>query len=181
MMNTKGETGKRGAIGMCPRCRGYGKISWKPDTDISTCECGWSNAAELPQLYKTDPEPLPEDAPQPLPDQPDPSEDAFERFAEALKEMFAPIIDALTKCVKTVTTLIPLIDNALDQVINLYPNKRVIHLAKYGKGRTKKKNINRILKWYNDQAKTPSAKRSSRGYLKYIERDGRALAVFAQN
>lgn len=135
----------------------------------------------LPQPYKTEPE----DAPQPLPEQLDTVEDAFEKFAERLKEAFAPFLDILTQCVKTVTeqitALIPHIDNALKKIIDLYPNKRVIYLAKHGKGRTKKKNINRILKWYNQQAKTQSAKRSSRGYIKYIERDGRTLAVFAQD
>lgn len=93
---------------------------------------------------------------------------------KTLQPIFKTIAETLQPIIKTIGDL-------LEQIVNIYPNKRVIHLAKHGKGRTKKKNINRILKWYNDQAKTPSAKRSSRGYIKYIERDGRALAVFAQN
>lgn len=36
---------------------------------------------------------------------------------------------------------------------NSYPNKRVIHLAKHGKWRTRKKNINRITKDFEREAK----------------------------
>ena len=35
--------GKRGPVGLCPRC-GRQKIKWNPLTDVSRCEfCGWTN------------------------------------------------------------------------------------------------------------------------------------------
>ena len=75
--------------------------------------------------------------------------EALATLAAAAK-MLSPIIEALSEALRPV---IKAIADVLEQIINLYPNKRVIHLAKHGKGRTKKKNINRILKWYRKQAK----------------------------
>lgn len=98
---------------------------------------------------------------------------------------FAAAVKALTPIIKDLAEklqpLFKTIGDVIDKIINLYPNKRVIYLAKHGKGRTKKKNINRITAWAKKQGKTPSAKRSSRGYIKYIERDGHKYAVFAQS
>lgn len=37
-------------------------------------------------------------------------------------------------------------------IIDIYPNKRVIRLARYGKKRVRKKNLNRILKWFEREA-----------------------------
>ena len=42
-----GDVGKRGMIGICPDCGRSGCISWNPDTDVSSCSCGWNN--EKPQ------------------------------------------------------------------------------------------------------------------------------------
>ena len=38
-----GDVGKKGMIGICPNCGCSGCISWNPDTDVSTCSCGWNN------------------------------------------------------------------------------------------------------------------------------------------
>ena len=45
-MKFNGETGKRGVIGICPRC-GNGEIVWDAETDISRCSCGWHNDVML--------------------------------------------------------------------------------------------------------------------------------------
>ena len=39
----KDPPGKHGAIGICPNCGTTTHITWNPDTDISSCSCGWSN------------------------------------------------------------------------------------------------------------------------------------------
>ena len=133
----------------------------------------------LPQLYKTDPEPLPEDEPwpkvnpylKPLPEIEE-TDDIINLFGQASEterqvmaaaEMLAafgkacetidPIIEEIAAALKPV---IEAICDVMEQIINLYPNKRVIYLAKHGKERTKKKNIKRMLKWYNEQGKTHS-------------------------
>ena len=103
--------------------------------------------------------------------------EALAAFAAAVKAL-QPMFEALAQ---TLRPLLITLGDVIEKAINIYPNKRVIYLAKYGKGRTKKKNINRITTWVKKQGKTPSAKRSSRGYIKYIERDGHKYAVFAQN
>ena len=60
---------------------------------------------------------------------------------------------------RALNALVPFIANTIKAVqefskmiINTYPNKRVVHLALYGKGRTRKKNIKRIYKWLNWEA-----------------------------
>lgn len=165
---------------------------------------GEEKPSYLPQLYKiegvdlAEPEPWPKENPylKPLPEiketydiinlygQASEIERQTWEAAEALATLAAavktlqPIIEEIAAALKPVINAIGYV---LEQIINFYPNKRVIYLAKHGKGRTKKKNVNRILKWYAAQAKAPSEKRRSRGYIKYIERDGHTYAVFAQN
>lgn len=165
---------------------------------------GEEKPAYLPQLYKiegvdlAEPEPWPKENPylKPLPEiketdniinlygQASEIERQTWEAAEALATLAAaaktlqPIIEEIAAALKPV---IKAIADVLEQIINLYPNKRVIYLAKHGKERTRKKNVKRILKWFNEQAKAPSEKRRSRGYIKYIERDGHTYAVFAQN
>ena len=142
-------------------------------TEILTRE---GRPAFIPRFNETEPEPLYS------------SEEwaafnsAIENFARVLTETFTPLIDIVTETVKTLMEqLKPFLAytaSTIEQIINLYPNKHVIYLATHGKGRTKKKNINRILKWYKEQNKTPSKKRRSRGYIYYTERDGRKYAVY---
>lgn len=53
----------------------------------------------------------------------------------------------LTALISKVTKAILTWKGAVSKAIQLYPNKRVVHLALYAKkSRTRKKNINRILK-----------------------------------
>lgn len=56
---------------------------------------------------------------------------------------------------RALSTLIPIINTAINAVrefsktlIEATPNKRVLHLALYGKRRTRKKNMNRIKKGF---------------------------------
>lgn len=79
-----------------------------------------------------------------------------EALAE-LAELFRPVVEAaveiITPIIKSIAeALPPIIETIVDvmaQIIELYPNKRVVHLAKHArKERVRKKNINRILKWY---------------------------------
>ena len=86
-----------------------------------------------------------------------------------LKKLIGPAIEAVAeivgRLVKMISDALPslfdTLGDVMEQIINLYPNKRVIHLAKHGKRRTRKKNINRILKYY--------------------KRNGPKAPVFAQN
>lgn len=48
-----------------------------------------------------------------------------------------------------VELLLPLVNEILD----LYPNKRVIYLSKHGKHRVRKKNVKRIAKWFEREVK----------------------------
>ena len=131
---------------------------------------------ELPQLYETDPEPLPEDEPwpkenpflKPLPEieetddiinlygQASEIERQAWKAAEALAILAAaaktlcPIIETIAE---TLRPIIEKVGDVLKQIINVYPNKRVIYLAKHGKRRTRKKNINRILKYFEREGK----------------------------
>lgn len=78
-------------------------------------------------------------------------------YARELVELLQPAIEAVAQAVKQCAELIKqAIPTVLDfvvvimaQIIELYPNKRVVHLAKHArKERVRKKNINKILKWY---------------------------------
>lgn len=61
-------------------------------------------------------------------------------FVEEIGRSLAPIIERVVERVRVI------VDHYLS-IINQYPNKRVLHLAKHGKGRVRKKNINRIREW----------------------------------
>lgn len=61
-------------------------------------------------------------------------------FVESIGQSLAPIIARVVERVRMI------VDHYMS-IINQYPNKRVLHLAKYGKGRVRKKNINRIRRW----------------------------------
>lgn len=67
----------------------------------------------------------------------------FEKIAAFVKE----IVRQLAPIIERVTERVWVIVDFLTDIINQYPNKRVLHLAKYGKGRVRKKNINRIREW----------------------------------
>ena len=126
----------------------------------------------LPQLYETDPEPLPEDEPWPKENPyiimtPELKEAIknynakIERVKEKVTEMVTPIIKAfaeiLTPIIEHINEALPSIVKAcadvIEDIIDLYPNKRVIYLAKHGKKRVRKKNINRIKKYFERESK----------------------------
>lgn len=114
---------------------------------------GEEKPAYLPQLYKIEGVDLaePEEWPK---------ENPYLKPEVKISVDFEPIIKGLAAvaaaAVKMAKTLQPII-----KAIGDYPNKRVIHLAKHGKPRTRKKNIKRI--------------------LKYFEQESKKRAVFAQN
>lgn len=72
-------------------------------------------------------------------------QEAIQAFNEAVENLKNAILEVLT----------PLLDNILkfinkmwDAVLHVYPNKKVLNLAlHHPKKRTRKKNINRIIKW----------------------------------
>ncbi len=77
---------------------------------------------------------------------------AIQAAVVALAERLKPAIETLTETYKQLTAVIA---DAWEfyKKCSLYPNKRVLHLARYGKGRTKKKNIHRIQRWIEREAK----------------------------
>ena len=86
------------------------------------------------------------------------------KAAETLATFAAGVKKTISIIENLANTLKPIIKAVADlceQIINLYPNKRVIYLATHGKPRTRKKNINRISKYY--------------------KRGDKIRAVFAQN
>lgn len=84
---------------------------------------------------------------------------AFEDFGAALAqayELAREILEKIAEAIKNIIdALMPIIADIAERSIKLlkmietFPNKRVIHLATHGKRRTRKKNINRILKYYD--------------------------------
>ena len=132
----------------------------------------------LPQLYETDPEPEAE------PEQ-WPKENPYTKPALDILCNFEPLVKGLQEVVATfeklVETLMPIlkaVDDVMKKIIDLYPDKRVIYLATHGKERTRKKNINRILKWYERQGRKPREKNKKRGFIRYVEENGKKWAVF---
>lgn len=136
------------------------------------------NPEYLPQLYKiegvdlAEPEEWPKENPflnlKPLPEIEE-TDDIINLFGQASEierqaykaaEMLVtlayafkalqPIIEAIAE---TLRPTIKAIGELTEQIIDLYPNKRVLHLAKHGKPRTRKKNINRIIKYFEREAR----------------------------
>lgn len=98
----------------------------------------------------------------------------FEPLVKGLQEV-ASLLETLMEKIK------PILNEVFDLVkkaIDLYPDKRVIYLATHGKGRTRKKNINRILKWYERQGRKPREKNKKRGFIRYVEENGKKRAVY---
>ena len=82
--------------------------------------------------------------------------EAFIKLREEIATAFEQYADALALLEKDIFTICKEIAAIYKEFSRLlfeqYPNKRVLHLARYGKGRTKKKNINRIIKWLERNA-----------------------------
>lgn len=80
-------------------------------------------------------------------------EEAVAKLAELVRPVIEVIAETITPLIKTIAEMLPpileKIGDAMAQIIELYPNKRVVHLAKHAKKeRVRKKNINRIIEWY---------------------------------
>lgn len=88
-------------------------------------------------------------------------QEAFKELAETHAPIFADHYEVFEKIAAFVNDLarqlaailervkerVRVIADFLNNILNQYPNKRVLHLAKHGKGRVRKKNINRIRRW----------------------------------
>lgn len=128
---------------------------------------GEEKPAYLPQLYKiegvdlAEPEQWPKENPYITPDQEAALQVACEKLTQGLQKMTAMLAPALAAiaaaAVKVAQQLAPalkLIAETRETIIEQYPNKRVLHLAKHGKkARTRKKNINRIKKYFEQESK----------------------------
>lgn len=118
---------------------------------------GEAEPAYLPFIYEeeTEPEAEAEPCPRENPALKEPTEveaakEEVRAFFEKIAETLRPIMCTIAETLKNYVTAIKTVAEA---VIDTYPNKRVVHLAKYGKGRTRKKNIKRILKHFEREAK----------------------------
>ena len=76
-----------------------------------------------------------------------------------LEEQLALLSEAFKPVVKAIESLIPAIKAVATvalifgkKIMQEYPNKRVLHLALHGKRRTRKKNMKRITKYFNEVA-----------------------------
>ena len=71
------------------------------------------------------------------------AKEAFSNLSKLIQNEIIPMVEYLCK------NLAPI----LKRIVDMYPNKRVKYLATHGKHRVRKKNINRIKKWYEREAK----------------------------
>lgn len=79
-----------------------------------------------------------------------PLNEQIERSVEAFYKLTQTIINEL---IPTVERLCNILWPMIKEISNQYPNKRVIYLATHGKHRVRKKNINRIAKWFEREAR----------------------------
>lgn len=71
-----------------------------------------------------------------------------------LAEAFKPVVKAFESLIPAIMEIAKVAVKLGERIMHEYPNKRVVHLALYGrKARTRKKNIHRIYKWLNREAK----------------------------
>lgn len=87
-------------------------------------------------------------------------EEAKRQFAEMLAPALAAAAEALGEMARqlapTVKLILEMCKTTCETILEQYPNKRVVHLAKHAKKeRVRKKNINRIIKWIEDGQKSP--------------------------
>lgn len=76
--------------------------------------------------------------------------------AENLRTAVETLAEMISFLIKNALPICKEISAVIQRLIDQYPNKRVIHLAKHGKQRTRKKNINRIKKYFEREAKKRS-------------------------
>ena len=67
--------------------------------------------------------------------------EAFTNIGKLIEEKIKPTIQAF------IDYGLPIIKRTVDIVLKTYPNKKVVHLATHGRGRVRKKNIKRIVKY----------------------------------
>ena len=78
---------------------------------------------------------------------------AFQKVVTAIGDVCTAIIELTAVAAKALTPVVKILAEAYENNKTLIlaagcPNKRVLHLARYGKkARTRKKNINRLKKW----------------------------------
>ena len=131
---------------------------------------GEEKPAYLPQLYEiegvdlAEPEEWAEEKQYIKPDQEAALQEGFEMLVQGLQKMrdllapaFAVVVEEIGKIAQQASAVFELIaetcETTCETIIEQYPNKRVIYLAKHGKRRTRKKNINRILKYFEREGK----------------------------
>lgn len=69
------------------------------------------------------------------------------KATQTLAEVFQNVFRAIKKIIPTLQELVNQTVKVCQEIVSFYPNKRVVHLALHAKKkRTRKKNINRILK-----------------------------------
>lgn len=71
------------------------------------------------------------------------------RAVEVAAETLRPILERLSETLSPILASLDLYSKLYER----YPNKRVIYLATHGKKRVRKKNINRILKYFERESK----------------------------
>lgn len=69
--------------------------------------------------------------------------EAWSNIGQLIQKHIMPTVERLCKTLGSI----------FNEIVNTYPNKRVIYLAKHGKRRVRNKNIKRIIKWYEREAK----------------------------
>lgn len=75
-------------------------------------------------------------------------------FFNALAESLRPIVENLVEIIREAAKNAAAVARQIGAALwNLYPNKRVKHLARHGKQKTRKKNASRILKWFKQLAR----------------------------
>jgi len=117
---------------------------------------GEEKPAYLPFVYKiegvdlAEPEPWPKENPNLTPEQIGRAQAELENIAQTLTEILTPIAEKLTEYLMPIAKRLA---DVMKRMIDLYPNKHVIYLATHGKPRRRKKNMKRILKYFERQAK----------------------------
>ena len=74
--------------------------------------------------------------------------ESMQKIAEILRPAIEVAAGALKAIVDVINLVAPICFDFAAKTLELYPNKRVVHLAKHAKKRrVRKKNLNRITKW----------------------------------
>ena len=79
---------------------------------------------------------------------PAPLEEQLERAAEALKKLAQTIAERLAPIVNIATETFKRVSEIHNEALRVFPNRRVVYLAKHGSPRVRKKNLKRIYKYF---------------------------------